>query len=104
MAILGDPFVGNVPKQMTAEELSQAVRVNIADEMEAIISYQSHMLATSDQRVIKVFSQIADEERQHVGELQQLLFMLSARDAEKIEKGRQMVVQQQQTNFQVPIQ
>jgi len=47
---------------------------------------------------------IADEERRHVGELQQLLYMISPRDAEHIEKGRQKIQQQQAQNFQAPLQ
>ena len=100
MALLGNPFAGNVPKQMNMGELIQALRVDIAGELEAIIGYEAHVMATDDMRVKKVLSHIADEERQHVGELQQLLYLLSPNDMEKTEKGRQDVVAQQQSNFQ----
>ncbi len=104
MALLGNPFVGNVPKQMNNNELIQALRVDIAGELEAIIGYEAHAMATDDQRVKKVLTHIADEERQHVGELQQLLYILSPNDMEKTEKGRQEVVAQQQSNFQAAMQ
>jgi uncharacterized protein len=104
MAILGNPFVANVPRQFSNEELVQAVRVDIAGELEAIIGYEAHAMATSDQRVKKVLYHIADEERQHVGELQQLLYILCPKDAEFTEKGRQVVQQQQSQNFQAPMQ
>ncbi len=100
MALLGNPFVGNVPKQMNMGELIQAIRVDIAGELEAIIGYEAHAMATDDMRVKKVLAHIADEERQHVGELQQLLYLLSPNDMEKTEKGRQEVMTQQQSNFQ----
>lgn len=104
MALLGNPFVGNVPKQLSSDELVQALRVDLAGELEAIIGYEAHVQATNDVRIKKVLSHIADEERQHVGELQQLLYMLSTKEAEYIEKGRQEIQQQQSQNFQQPMQ
>lgn len=104
MALLGDPFVANIPKQMSNEELTQAIRVDIAGELEAIIGYQAHVMSTSDERVKKVLGHIADEERQHVGELQQLLSILCPNEAQQTEKGKQAIIQQQQQNFQVPLQ
>lgn len=104
MALLGNPFVANVPRQMSNEELAQALRVDIAGELEAIIGYEAHAMATNDERVKKILYHIADEERMHVGELQQLLYMLSPKDAEQTEKGKQAVQQQQAQNFQIPLQ
>jgi Uncharacterized conserved protein len=104
MALLGNPFVANVTKQMTGDELIQALRVDIAGELEAIIGYEAHIMATNDERAKKVLGHIADEEKQHVGELQQLLGILSPKDAEHTEKGKQAIIQQQQQNFQAPMQ
>lgn len=104
MALLGNPFVANVPKQMSNEELAQALRVDIAGELEAIIGYEAHAMATNDERVKKILYHIADEERQHVGELQELLYIISPREAEYTEKGRQKIQQQQSQNFQAPLQ
>ncbi len=104
MAQLGNPFVGNVPKQLSEGELIQALRVDLAGELEAIIGYEAHAMATNDPRVKKVLMHIADEERQHVGELQQLLYLLSPNDMEKMEMGRQEVMAQQQSNFQSAMQ
>ena len=81
MALLGNPFVANVSKQMSSEELAQALRVDMAGELEAIIGYEAHAMATGDERVKKVLYHIADEERRHVGELQKLLYMLSPKEA-----------------------
>ena len=104
MALLGNPFVANVTKQMTEEETIQALRVDLAGELEAIIGYEAHAAATNDERVRKVLSHIADEERQHVGELQQLLVFLCPKEAENMEKGKQAILQQQQRNFQGQMQ
>ncbi len=104
MAILGNPFVANIPRQMSPEELVQALRVDMAGELEAIIGYESHAMATNDERVKKVLYHIADDERRHVGELQQLLFMLSPKESEYVEKGKQAIQQQEAQNFQLPMQ
>ena len=104
IALLGDPFVGNVPRQLSADELLQALRVDLAGELEAIVGYEAHAMATSDTRVKKVLAHIADEERQHVGELQQLLFMLNPNEEQMIQQGKQAVQQQQNQNFSQPMQ
>ena len=104
MALLGNPFVANVAKQMTNDETIQALRVDLTGELEAIIGYEAHAMSTDDERVKKVLFHIADEERQHVGELQQLLYILCPKEAEHTEKGKQAIVQQQQQNFQSQMQ
>ena len=104
MAILGDPFMTIVPRKMTNDELAQALRVDIAGELEAIIGYEAHAMATDDERAKKVLYHIADEERRHVGELQQLLYILCPKEEQNIEKGKQNIIQQQNCNFMQPIQ
>lgn len=104
MAIIGNPFVANIPRQMSNEELAQALRVDIAGELEAIIGYEAHAMATNDERAKKILHHIADEERKHVGELQQLLYIISPKDAEQTEKGKQAILQQQSQNFNAPMQ
>ena len=88
MALLINPFVANVPKMMTQDELIQAMRVDITGELEAIIGYEAHAMATDDERAKKVLYHIADEERRHVGELQQLLYQLCPKDGQFVEQGR----------------
>ncbi len=104
MALLGNPFVGNPPKLMSKEELAQALRVDIAGELEAIVGYEAHAMATNDERIKKNLYHIADEERRHVGELQQLLYMICPREAEYTEIGKKKIIKQQEQNFQAPIQ
>ena len=104
LAIFGNPFVANIPRMMSTEELAQALRVDIAGELEAIVGYECHATATNDERVKKILYHIADEERKHVGELQQLLYMISPKDSNFIEKGKQVIQQQQSQNFQQPLQ
>lgn len=89
---------------MSNDELLQALRVDIAGELEAIIGYEAHAMSTNDTRVKKVLAHIADEERQHVGELQQLLFMLNPKEQQLHEQGKKSVEQQQAQNFSQPMQ
>ena len=104
MALLGNPFVANVPRQLSMDELVQALRVDMAGELEAIIGYEAHAMATSDERVKKVLYHIADEEREHVGELQQLIYLLNPNEQKFVEKGKQAILQQQSQGFQMPMQ
>jgi len=104
MALLGNPFVANVTKQLSNEELVQAIRVDIAGEYEAIIGYEAHSMATNDERVKKILQNIANEERKHVGQLEQLVALLNPQEAQSIEQGRQVIRQQQTQNFQQPLQ
>lgn len=96
--------MGNVPRQLSADELLQALRVDLAGELEAILVYEAHAMATSDTRVKKVLTHIADEERQHIGELQQLLFMLNPKEEQMVQQGKQAVQQAQNQNFSQPMQ
>ena len=104
VALLGDPFVANLPRQLSNEELIQALRVDIAGELEAIIGYEAHVMATTDERVKKVLTHIANEERRHVGQLQQLLFVLNPGEQQYFDQGLQTIQQQQSQNFQMPMQ
>ena len=67
MALLGNPFVGNASKQMTTDELIQALRVDIAGELEAIIVYEAHIMATDDER-LRRFSVISRMRRNSMWE------------------------------------
>ena len=69
----------------------EAIRIDIAGELEAIIGYEAHAMATIDERAKKILYHIADEERRHVGELQQLLYILSPKEAQYIEEGKKEI-------------
>lgn len=68
-----NPFAGNVDRKISKPELIQALRVDIAGELEAIFLYESHALATDDPLVKKVLMDIRDEEKEHCGELYKLM-------------------------------
>ncbi|MEF8787761.1 MAG: demethoxyubiquinone hydroxylase family protein [Planctomycetota bacterium] len=72
-----DPFSGKVPdRKLTKGELVRALRLNLAAEHEAIHLYTAHAEATDDELVARVLRDVADEEREHLGEFQKLLSIL----------------------------
>ncbi len=81
MPNFANPFQGNVNRKMTKEELIQAVRLDIAGELEAIYVYDAHVLATDDPVAKAIISDIRDEEKAHVGELMTLLRHLDPQEA-----------------------
>ena len=81
----------NVPRKLTKDELIQAVRLNIAGELEAIYVYDAHIQATDDIVAKKIIGDIRDEEKAHVGELLTLLKYLDPKEAEFLNEGEEEV-------------
>ena len=77
-----NPFQGNVNRKMSNAELMQALRLDIAGELEAIFLYDAHYLATDDPAAKTVLADIRDEEKAHVGELMTLMRYLDSGEAE----------------------
>ncbi len=88
MPSFANPFQANVSRKMNREELIQAVRLDIAGELEAIFLYDAHVQATDIELAKKVIGDIRDEEKAHVGELMTLLYALDPREAEHFASGR----------------
>jgi rubrerythrin len=91
MASFANPFAGNVPGKMTKEELIQAIRLDIAGELEAIFVYDAHVQATDNPFAKKVLADIRDEEKAHIGELMTLLRHLDPDEAEHFTEGEHEV-------------
>ena len=73
-----DPFSGNVPpRKLTLEELIRAMRMNLCAEEEATALYMAHAEATDNPLARKVLIDIANEERVHVGEFNELINILT---------------------------
>ena len=87
MPSFANPFQGNVERKLTKEELIQAIRLDIANELEAIYIYDAHVQATDDVMAKKVISDIRDEEKVHVGELMTLLRVLDPKELELFNSG-----------------
>lgn len=82
-----NPFQGNVNRKISKEELIQAIRLNIAGELEAIFVYDAHVQSTDIEVAKKVISDIRDEEKAHVGELMALLKILDPEEAHHFASG-----------------
>jgi len=82
-----NPFQGNINRKLTKEELIQAIRLDIAGELEAIYVYDAHVQAADDEVAKTVISDIRDEEKAHVGELMTLLRSLDPKEAELFASG-----------------
>jgi rubrerythrin len=91
MPSFADPFVGNVNKKLSNEELAQALRLDIAGELEAITLYESHILATDNPVAKAVLSDIRDEEKTHMGELITLMRYLDPTEKDHFNSGAEEV-------------
>ena len=87
MPSFANPFQGNVNRKMSNPELMQALRLDIAGELEAIYLYESHYLATDDPAAKAVLADIRDEEKTHVGELITLMRHLDPNETARFLSG-----------------
>lgn len=83
-----DPFKVMTPaRKMSNRELSRAIRVSLAAELEAIHLYEAYADATENELARKVLQDIADEERVHAGEFQRLINILLADEEGLLAEG-----------------
>ena len=75
----------------TDRELTRALRDAIIAEEDAIKQYETIVDSTDNEQAKKVLQHIADEERVHVGELQELLDRLLPDEQELLDEGRKEV-------------
>lgn len=94
MPSFANPFQGNVDRKMSNAELMQALRLDIAGELEAIFLYEAHYLATDDPVAKAVLADIRDEEKIHVGELITLMRHLDPRETTLFLDGQAEVKEQ----------
>ncbi len=87
-----NPFSGMAPeRKMTKGELIRAIRLSIAAEEEAIHLYEAQADATDHELAKAVLHDIANEEREHVGEFQRLLNILAPDETEFLATGAEEV-------------
>jgi len=92
MPEFANPFSGKVPdRKLTDQELIRAIRLNIAAEHEAIHLYMAHAEATDHPLAKRVLIDVANEEREHVGEFTRLLEILTGDEQEWVGHGRKEV-------------
>jgi rubrerythrin len=91
MPEFASPFSGNVDKKMDSAELLAALRLDLASELEAIHLYQAHARTTTDPLAQKVLLDIANEEKEHCGELLALVRRLDPKIDEQLQEGAEEV-------------
>ncbi len=92
MTQFGNPFiVMNADNKLTKGEIIKAIRYSIADEFEAIQAYMHLHESIDDELVKKVLLDIANEEKEHVGEFLRLLEHISPEEFEHYREGEEEV-------------
>ncbi len=79
--------VQHCSRKLTKEELIRGIRFNIAAEYEAIQLYEQIKESTDNELVQTVLTDIANEEREHAGELFKLLITLEPEEAKYYAEG-----------------
>jgi rubrerythrin len=88
MAEFVNPFSGVTPdRKLTDRELTRAIRMAVAAEEEAVHMYEAMADASDNALAAKVLQDIADEERVHAGEFQELLRILLPDEQRLLQKG-----------------
>jgi len=83
-----NPFIGITPdRTLSLRELTRAIRLSLSAEQEAIHLYEAIADATSNELARRVMQDVADEEREHVGEFQKLLDILVADEQQLLAHG-----------------
>jgi len=92
MAEFVNPFSGLTPdRKLTDRELSRAIRLVLSAEEEAVHLYEALADASDDALAAKVLQDVADEERVHAGEFQELLRRLLPDEQHMLEQGAEEV-------------
>jgi rubrerythrin len=92
MPEFADPFAGlKHDRKLTDQELIRAIRYNIAAEYEAIQLYMQLAESTDNELAKTVLVDIADEEREHVGEFLRLLKELDPEEMDFYQSGEEEV-------------
>jgi len=76
-----------VGRKLSKEEVAQALRLSVIAELDAINLYLQLAGAIDDEKVRRVFEDIAKEEKTHVGEFLALLKVLDEEQVTELAKG-----------------
>lgn len=78
-------------RKLSREELAEALRLSIIAELDAINLYLQLARATEDEKIRRIFEDIAREEKTHVGEFLEALKSLDAEQVEELKAGAREV-------------
>jgi len=79
--------IKDLPSDLNDRELARAIRMAISAEHEAVHLYELIVDRTVNTDAKKLIQDIADEEKVHVGELENLLSRIDPDDKDKREEG-----------------
>lgn len=89
-----DPFSGMVPsRKLSDRELIRALRLSLSAEEEAIHLYEALADATDGKLAKTVLQDIANEEKVHAGEFQQVLKILVKDEEKWLQEGAEEVAE-----------
>ena len=89
---LSHPFAGMIPdRKLNDRELARAIRMALAAEEEAVHMYEAMADTSGNPLAAKVLQDVADEERVHAGEFQQLLRILLPDEDQLLKQGSEEV-------------
>ena len=78
-------------RKLTREEVADALRLSIIAELDAVSLYLQLARAIDDEKIRRVFEDIAREEKTHVGEFLALLESMDPEQVEELKKGAKEV-------------
>lgn len=81
----------DLKKLRKAESDKEILRFALCAELDAINFYEQMAAYTEDEDLKKVLLDVADEEKEHVGEFQELLLGLDEEQVEEMEEGKEEV-------------
>ena len=88
MPEFSQPFSGNkCERKLDKNELIRAVRFSIASEFEAIQLYEQLRDSTEDENAKKLLTEVAGDEKEHVGNFLRLLKELSPEEKDLYKEG-----------------
>lgn len=76
------------PKPLESRELERAIRLSISAEHDAAHLYETIADSVKSEKVKKLFQDIANEEKVHIGEFEQVLNTLNKKNKELVEEGK----------------
>lgn len=75
-------------KPMESRELERAVRIGIAAEHDAAAFYETIADSTKNEKIKELFQDVANEEKVHIGEFEQVLKILNKKNEEFVTEGK----------------
>ena len=87
-----EPFVGNNnDTKLSKNEMIRTIRFSIASEFEAIQIYEQIAESIEDKFVKQVLLDIAEEEKEHVGEFLKVLEVIAPKEINAYDAGKNEV-------------